>query len=196
MFCLGISSLGLGVRMLTVGYAPNGTSGRNSSMQLAAVLNTTGMYSITRNPLYLGNCLMWLGPSLFMREWWLAGLCLLAFALYHERIILAEEAFLREQFKEVYLEWAARTPVFFPNFSAWRRPELPFSIRTAVKREYLGFFALISVFTLFEAATEFAVEGRFWPDLLWTVIFGTSLILFIGVRTVAKSTTWLAIPGR
>jgi protein-S-isoprenylcysteine O-methyltransferase Ste14 len=51
MVCLGISLFGLGVRILTLGSVPSGTSGRNTRNQLANVLNTTGMYSIVRHPL-------------------------------------------------------------------------------------------------------------------------------------------------
>ena len=48
---IAISFLGLFVRGITAGYAPRGTSGRNTKSQVAEVLNTTGMYSISRNPL-------------------------------------------------------------------------------------------------------------------------------------------------
>jgi len=46
ILCLAISLLGLGVRIVTVGYVPKGTSGRNTRGQKANVLNTTGMYSL------------------------------------------------------------------------------------------------------------------------------------------------------
>ena len=62
--CFLISLLGLSVRVLTVGSVPRGTSGRSTRKRQADVLNTTGMYSIFRHPLYLGNYLMALGLSL------------------------------------------------------------------------------------------------------------------------------------
>src|SRR5690554_7017051 len=62
--CLIISLAGLGIRIYTVGHTPQNTSGRNVKGQLADSLNTTGMYSIVRHPLYLGNFFMWLGPAL------------------------------------------------------------------------------------------------------------------------------------
>ncbi|MGB8874133.1 MAG: hypothetical protein WCC75_12145, partial [Desulfobaccales bacterium] len=45
------------------GLPPRGTSGRNTQGQVAETLNTTGIYSLVRNPLYLGNFLIWLGLS-------------------------------------------------------------------------------------------------------------------------------------
>src|SRR5262245_19709566 len=53
--CLAVALIGLAVRVVTVGTAARGTSGRNTRAQKADVLNTTGIYSIVRHPLYVGN---------------------------------------------------------------------------------------------------------------------------------------------
>src|SRR5262245_26050620 len=55
--CLCISLIGLGIRFVVHGYALEGTSGRNTREQIADNLNTTGLYSLVRHPLYLGNIL-------------------------------------------------------------------------------------------------------------------------------------------
>src|SRR5262245_38027543 len=55
--CFGLSMLGLAVRCATVGFVPVGTSGRGTTKLNACALNTTGMYSLVRHPLYLGNYL-------------------------------------------------------------------------------------------------------------------------------------------
>ena len=60
--CIAVSMFGQFIRALTIGYTPRGTSGRNTAEgQIAEVLNTRGMYSLVRHPLYLGNYFMWLG---------------------------------------------------------------------------------------------------------------------------------------
>src|SRR5438132_991783 len=64
LFCLGVSLVGLGIRVLTVGFVPRGTSGRNTRRQMARQLNSTGMYSVVRHPLYLGNMVIWLGIAM------------------------------------------------------------------------------------------------------------------------------------
>ena len=92
--CLVVGLLGLAIRCLVIGYVPKNTSGRNTKEQLAETLNTQGMYSLVRNPLYLGNFFMWMAPILFLHTWWLCVICTLAFILYYERIIMAEEDFL------------------------------------------------------------------------------------------------------
>src|SRR5262245_24226761 len=61
--CFLLATLGVGVRLVVVGTAPRGTSGRNTREQKADVLNTTGPYSIIRHPLYVGNYLVALGLS-------------------------------------------------------------------------------------------------------------------------------------
>lgn len=92
-FCLMVSFFGLGIRALVIGYVPEKTSGRNTLAQKAISLNVTGLYSIVRHPLYLGNFFIWLGISLFARHWLLSVTCMLIFWLYYERIIFAEEEF-------------------------------------------------------------------------------------------------------
>src|SRR5438552_17449325 len=61
VLCLTITLFGFGIRIMTVGFVPPGTSGRNTEQQIAEKLNTSGMYSVVRHPLYLGNYLMWVG---------------------------------------------------------------------------------------------------------------------------------------
>src|SRR6476646_11335574 len=96
-FCLGGSFLGLFVRVVTIGYVPERTSGRNTRTQIADQINTTGMYSIVRHPLYLGNFLIGFGVSLVQVVWWLPVIYALAFWLYYERIMFAEESFLSQK---------------------------------------------------------------------------------------------------
>lgn len=95
--CIGF--IGLTIRILTVGFTPKGTSGRNTSEgQVAEVVNTTGIYSVVRHPLYLGNFFMWLAPCLMILDLWFILFFCLAYWLYYERIMYAEEDFLRKKF--------------------------------------------------------------------------------------------------
>ena len=110
VICLLIGVAGLALRAWVIGHVPQGTSGRNTNSQIADVLNTTGLYSLVRHPLYVGNFLMWLGPILVLRSPWAALVMLLAFWLYYERIMYAEEEFLRRTFGEAWTSWAGARP--------------------------------------------------------------------------------------
>lgn len=60
-----VSLVGLAVRVRTAGHTPYRTSDRRTAEgQVADELNTTGIYSVMRNPLYVGNFFMWLGIAL------------------------------------------------------------------------------------------------------------------------------------
>ena len=49
---LGVSLFGEAIRVITVGFTPKNTSGRNTvNGQLADELNVTGIYSVLRHPL-------------------------------------------------------------------------------------------------------------------------------------------------
>ncbi|WP_345990897.1 isoprenylcysteine carboxylmethyltransferase family protein [Chryseobacterium sp. Chry.R1] len=153
--CLLISAVGLGIRVYTVGYTPKNTSGRNTSEgQVADTLNTTGIYSVVRNPLYLGNFFMWLGLALFTQNLWFIVSFILFYWIYYERIIYAEEQFLERKFGEKYRNWASKVPVFIPNLGLFRKNELSFSLKKVLKKEKNGLFAMFLIFTLFDITGE------------------------------------------
>jgi protein-S-isoprenylcysteine O-methyltransferase Ste14 len=77
--------------------------------QEARVLITTGVYRLSRNPIYLADALILSGLSL----WWnaLAGILLvpLFMAVISARFIRPEEARLRVRFGPAFEAWATRT---------------------------------------------------------------------------------------
>lgn len=199
--CFVVSLLGLGVRIAAVGCAPQGTSGRNTAEgQVATTVNTTGLYSLVRHPLYLGNFLMYLGIVMMPRSGWLALTFVLVFWLYYERIMYAEEEFLRERFGETYEDWANATPAFLPRFhclaSCWRRPALPFSRRSVLKREYSGVFAMVACFAVLDTIGESRVRGELTVDPFWAVLFGLTLVAYVTLIALKRRTRLLKVPGR
>jgi len=194
--CFLVSSIGLAVRGYAVGHAPAGTSGRNTRSQAADVLNTTGLYSIVRHPLYVGNFIMMLGISMFPHMWWFTVIYVLSFWLYYERIMSAEERFLREKFGDQFEAWAEKTPPFIPNPNLWKPPDLPFSMRNVLRREYNGFFAMVLTFFILEARSDLAAEGRVQFELGWVVLLGFSFLIWIVLRTLKRRTGILNVEGR
>ena len=185
LFCLSVSYLGLAVRIVTVGFTPHRTSGRNTHHgQVANSLNTAGIYSVTRHPLYLGNFLMWFGISLFPMLWWLSVLCILLFWVYYERIMFAEEEYLRKNFDETYTRWADKTPAFIPCFKNYVKPDLPFSLKKVLRKEYDGFFAVALCLFSMEVAGDYLSGSPVQLDTMWVVIMAASLGIWITLRTL------------
>jgi protein-S-isoprenylcysteine O-methyltransferase Ste14 len=195
-FCLAVSLSGEGIRFFTVGFVPRGTSGRNTLGQVADVLNTTGMYASVRNPLYLGNLIIWLGLSLFMKSVWFTLIIILVFAIFYERIIFAEESYLREKFGDEFLQWADETPAMIPRFKNWRPPALPFSWKSAIKREYGSFFAIIVTFTVLEVLAGLFAYGKLTLDPIWIKLLAVSGVFYLAVRYLKKKTQLLATTDR
>ena len=195
--CLLLSFAGLGIRAAAVGYTPAGTSGRNTRVgQVANELNTAGLYSVVRHPLYLGNFFMWYGIALLPRSGFVAVLVPLLFWLYYERIMFAEEEFLRQRFGELYVAWATSTPAIVPRFSGWRPAALPFSVRNVLRREYSGFFAVVASFAVLDAVGESIALGRWHIDPLWAAAFLVGFVVYATLLTLKRRTRLLRVKGR
>ena len=194
--CLLLALNGLALRIGTVGFVPRDTSGRNTGGQQAGSLNTSGFYSVVRHPLYLGNYLMWLGVALFPRSWWAPVIVSLVFWLYYERIMFAEEEFLRRKFGSLYTSWAAITPAFLPRPRLWRRPGVRFCLLTVLRREHSSLLALMGSLTVLEAMSDHAYTGRWIVDPVWGTALAVTLVLCLAVRAVKHRTRLLQVEGR
>ena len=186
--CIFISFSGVGIRFFTVGYTPKGTSGTNTRKQIADSLNTVGMYSVVRHPLYLGNFIIWFGLSAFFHLWWFSLIVTLIFWLYYERIMFAEEEFLREKFGDNYSQWAEKTPAFIPDMRKWSSSDMAFSFRKAVKNEYKSIFAIIVAFLFLEITGDIFVEQKFEIDKMWLWILIAGSIMYVIIRFLKKRT--------
>jgi protein-S-isoprenylcysteine O-methyltransferase Ste14 len=199
--CLGLALVGQAIRCLTVGFVPRGTSGRGTARQRADRLNTSGMYSIVRNPLYVGNFVVLLGIALALKVAWVGLVVVLAYALWIERIVAAEEAYLAKRFGAAYALWAGRTPAFLPRPGNWRPPDLPFSWRSVLRREYAGLLVIASAFLALEVSTDLLIEGEAparWisEDAVWVLVFAVAAAIFLALRLLKTRTGFLNAPGR
>ena len=172
--CLGICLIGLMIRIKSVGHSGKNTSGRNTKVgQVADELNTSGLYSIVRHPLYVGNFFMWLGIAMLTENLWFTIAFILLYTVYYERIMYAEEQYLIAKFGDRYTDWSATTPAFIPDFKHYVKPKYPFNIRKVIKKEKNGLVAVFALFWLFEWASDtlengisyFEFSGWFWAAL-------------------------------
>ena len=194
--CFGISLLGLVIRCVTIGYTPAKTSGRNTARQIAAELNTTGMYSQVRHPLYLGNFLIGLGACCAPFIWWLPLVYCLTFCAYYERIMFTEEAFLRRKFGKQFADWAAITPAFIPKFRGWRQPELPYSFRNVLRREYTGLMVVILLNAAVQFTEHMVIDRRVVYETFWVSLLLGGTTAYFALRSLKTRTTLLNVEGR
>lgn len=68
-------------------------------------LVTTGIYSVSRNPAFLGFDLMYIGILFAFFNWYLLIATALTVCLFHLQIVNVEEDFLIEAFEEEYLNY-------------------------------------------------------------------------------------------
>lgn len=193
---IGVGLLGLLVRVYTVGYSPRNTSGRNTKEgQVADTLNQTGIYSLVRHPLYVGNFLMWLGPALVTVDlWFIISFCLL-YWVYYERIMYAEEQFLRRKFGNEYLVWSAKVPAFLPNFRKFTPPQISFSWKKVFKKEKNGLSALFLIFFLFDASVLFLNPAHV-PSITLSILCVGCGFLYLVLKILKTKTSLLAEADR
>ena len=80
-------------------------------------LVTTGIYTISRNPMYLGTLMIGLGFTLILWPWWAVPLFAIVFYQRFKHEMAKEENFLTQKFGVVYQNYCAQTPRLFPSFT-------------------------------------------------------------------------------
>jgi protein-S-isoprenylcysteine O-methyltransferase Ste14 len=194
---LGVSLFGEAIRIYTVGYAPKNTSGRNTAAgQIADELNTTGIYSLVRHPLYVGNFFMWLGPVLFVRTLVLIIFFILVYWLYYERIMFAEEQFLRGKFGDVYDKYSEKVRAIIPRIRGFVKPALPFSFKSVLRREHNSFVNIFILFVLLDLFRNYFLSERIYLTPMWIYIGVVAGLIWVMIRLIHKRTSWLNDEGR
>ena len=183
---LAISYLGECIRIYTVAYVPDGTSGRNTREQLATSLNKQGIYSTVRHPLYLGNFFIFLGPFIFSGNIYGIIIFTLLFCIYYERIMFAEEVFLMDKFEKEFEKWTLRTPAFLPNPMLFTPSKTKFSLRKVLQREYSGICGVFLIFTILLAYRNYLFNIIPILSDKWKVLFIINTLLYISLRAYKK----------
>jgi len=192
-----LSITGFVIRAITIGSTPAGTSGRNTKEgQVAAQLNTTGIYSIIRHPLYLGNYLMWIGIVVFTYNIYFVIIISLAYWLYYERIMFAEERFLEKKFGQAYLDWSLKAPAFFPAFTKYRKSNMILSLKSILRREYSGVLATVFAFWFIDNLRYYFETETFDYTRTSTIVLAATIVVVFILRSLKHYTKVLNEKGR
>lgn len=106
-----VAFLGLLVRAMAAGH-----------LRKSQELTTTGLYSRTRNPLYLGSAILAAGFVIAGDSWPAGAIVVLYFGVFYYAVMRNEEQELRVRYGQAFAEYAARTPLFLPRMFASHDP--------------------------------------------------------------------------
>lgn len=180
---ISLSIIGQLIRSIAIAKSAKQTSGRNTWGHEAKVLNTTGIYSTVRHPLYLGNFFIWIGIVCFIGNPWFLAIATLLFWLYYERIMFSEEVFLEDEFGEEYVKWSLKTPAFIPSWKNYQKSHVSFSMKTLLRREYPGISAAIIGFLFVDFVRNWVVFGS--PQ--WLLVHGVVLLIALIISFVLRT---------
>lgn len=94
-----------------------GAISRTRSDRLGPLV-ASGPFAYVRNPLYLGNILLWTGFAIAARLVWLAPIVVLLLALEYHAIVTWEEQLLTSRIGEPYARYMREVPRWLPSFAS------------------------------------------------------------------------------
>jgi protein-S-isoprenylcysteine O-methyltransferase Ste14 len=114
--------LGLGVVVTLAGEALRlwgvhhiGVISRTRSDRLGPLVDT-GPFGFVRNPLYIGNILLWIGFAVTARLVWMAPVVLVLLGAEYHAIVRWEEQLLEAKRGQEYRDYRSRVPRWLPTF--------------------------------------------------------------------------------
>lgn len=185
---LAVATAGALVRIVTSGYAAPGTSGVTKDAPVAAELNTTGPYSLVRNPLYLGRILNFTGIAMLSGSWEFGALTYLVSVLVYQRISVYEEEFLRKEFGEAHARWAREVPFLMPRLRGWVKPKYPFWVRRCIHREDKKVFLLATAVVLNDWARRGFDTAVIDHPPMWYWLYAVVALVYIVIRALRHFT--------
>ena len=96
------------------GVAAAGTVTRRRSRDVQRLV-TYGIFRWVRNPLYVGNFLIWMGFVVISAVLWFLPVAIVLFAIEYTLIVAYEEGVLESIFGREYLDYKQTTPRWIPR---------------------------------------------------------------------------------
>lgn len=157
---IGVVLAGLAVRFMTIGWAYIKRGGKQKKVY-ADTLVTSGYFGLCRNPLYVGNLMIYAGTFLLHGHpvVMVAGTAL--FLFIYICIVAAEEHFLRAKFGPEYDAYCARVARWVPDLSRLSRVTegMSFSLNRAIVKDYTTI-----VNTVLSVIVVMLLERYWWAD--------------------------------
>ena len=130
LIAAGVAVTAAGELIRLWGVRHIGAISRTRSQRLGPLV-ATGPFALIRNPLYVGNILIWVGFALSARLVWLAPLIVLLLGAEYHAIVRWEESLLVSRLGDAYRDYAARVPRWVPTLNRRDRKDQDFSAISA-----------------------------------------------------------------
>ena len=130
-------SIGESLRMWAVSYAGGITRTTNVG---APSLCTSGPYGYTRNPLYIGNMIIYSGVVFVAGSLNILSMLIVTWAFFiiqYYLIINLEQNTLIDIFGKEYKNYMNNVPIFFPRLTSWKNKDkyVPMKFSKTIKTE-------------------------------------------------------------
>jgi protein-S-isoprenylcysteine O-methyltransferase Ste14 len=149
-WAIGALLIVIGEAVRLAGVAAAGTVTRRRSRDVQRLV-TYGVFRWVRNPLYVGNFLIWMGFVVISGVLWFLPLAIALFALEYSLIVAYEEGVLESIFGAEYLDYKRTTPRWIPRPPGSRAESGPHAWGEAWRSEistFMQYVALILVFSI------------------------------------------------
>ena len=93
-----------------------GTISRTRSERMGPLIEN-GPFQICRNPLYLGNMILWSGLAVTAGLLWMLPIIIVALGLQYHAIVGWEESMLAARYGDRYHEYVKKVPRFWPDMT-------------------------------------------------------------------------------
>jgi protein-S-isoprenylcysteine O-methyltransferase Ste14 len=191
-----VAFLGQFVRASTIGLEYIIRGGKNRRVY-AEKLVTEGVYSHSRNPMYVGNLLILAGVVIASNSWTAAILGIALGLITYRAIVAAEEDFLRNKFGPGFDEYCSEVPRFWPRLAGLSDTfsNSTFHWRRLIVKEYGTPFGWISALCAI-ACWHLYRDGGFAGDeaklRLIGLIFAVTLAGWLTARVLKKRRSMVA----
>ena len=111
---VGLALIVIGEAIRLAGVAAAGAVTRRRSRNVQRLVSH-GIFAWVRNPLYIGNFLIWMGFVTISGALWFLPAAVLLFAVEYELIVRYEEGVLESIFGRDYLDYRSCTPRWIPR---------------------------------------------------------------------------------
>ncbi len=143
-----IALVGELIRFWGVSWA--GSETRSTGGVGGTFLIISGPFAYVRNPLYVGNILIYLGLGImsFALFPYLQIVAIIFFLVQYYFIVKEEEKYLREKFKEDYKDYCKHVPAFLPRlfpYKNFRVVQPPYNPKAGVRSETRSLQAFLGI---------------------------------------------------